>query len=107
LPSDLAVLTAAVNGARRQYQACRYSELIRDLPQLLVRLHAACLSMDGEARSRALMLSADTYHVAAGLLLKLDDQGLACLAADRSMRAAQASEDPVTIGASAASSPMP
>ena len=34
-------------------------------------------------------------------LLKLDDQGLAHLAADRSMHAAQASEDPVTLGASA------
>ena len=100
-PSDIAALTAAVNQARRQYQACRYSELIRHLPQLLVRLSAACLSLDGEAKSRAFVLSADTHHVAAGLLLKLDDQGLAYLAADRSMRAAQASEDPVTIGASA------
>jgi len=100
-PSDIAALTAAVNYARRQYQACRYSELIRHLPQLLVRLSAACLSLDGEAKSRAFVLSADTYHVAAGLLLKLDDQGLAYLAADRSMRAAQASEDPVAVGASA------
>jgi len=100
-PSDIAALTAAVNHARRQYQACRYSELIRYLPQLLVRLHAACLSLDDEAKSRAFVLSADTHHVAAGLLLKLDDQGLAYLAADRSMRAAQASEDPVTVGASA------
>jgi hypothetical protein len=100
-PSDIAALTAAVNHARRHYQACRYSELISYLPQLLVRLHAACLSLDGEDKSRAFVLSADTHHVAAGLLLKLDDQGLAYLAADRSMRAAQASEDPVTVGASA------
>ena len=42
-------------------------------------------------------------HVAAGLLLKLDDQGLACLSADRSMRAATASEDPLMAGASARS----
>ncbi len=41
------------------------------------------------------------HHVAAGLLLKLDDRGLAAVAADRSMRAALASQDPVTIGASA------
>ncbi len=40
-PSDVAPLTAAVSQARRQYQACRYAELIRHLPQLLVRLHAA------------------------------------------------------------------
>ena len=99
--SDIAALTAAVNRSRRQYQDCRYSELIRHLPQLLVRLHAACLSLDGDAKNQAFVLSADTHHVAAGVLLKLDDQGLAYLAADRSMRAAQASEDPVTVGASA------
>ena len=98
---DVAALAAAVNQARRHYQACRYSELIGYLPRLLVRLDAACVCLDGEARSRAFAGSADAYHVAAGLLLKLDDQGLAYLAADRSMRAAQASEDRVTIGASA------
>jgi transcriptional regulator with XRE-family HTH domain len=98
---DIAALAAAVNHARRHYQACRYSELIGYLPRLLVRLDAVCVCLDGQARSRAFALSADAYHVAAGLLLKLDDQGLAYLAADRSMRAAQASEDPVTIGASA------
>jgi len=68
---------------------------------LLARLHAACLALDGDDQSRAFALSADAHHVAAGLLLKLDDQGLAYLAADRSMRAAQTSGDPVTVGASA------
>jgi len=100
-PPDLTALTAAVNSARLQYQDCRYSALIRHLPQLLARLDAACLLLDGEARRRAFVLCADAYHVAAGLLLKLNDQGLAYLAADRSMRAAQASDDPVAVGASA------
>ncbi|HEY5989694.1 MAG TPA: helix-turn-helix domain-containing protein [Streptosporangiaceae bacterium] len=100
-PPDIASLTAAVNIARGQYQACHYSELIRHLPDLLAQLHTACLALDGEARLRAHALSADAHHVAAGLLLKLDDQGLAYLAADRSVRAAQASEDPITVGASA------
>ena len=100
-PPGIAALTAAVNNTRRQYQACRYSELIKSLPGLLAELHAACLTLDGETRLQAYSLSADAHHVAAGLLLKLDDQGLAYLAADRSMRAAQASEDPVTTGASA------
>ena len=71
------------------------------LPRLLAPPDAACGSLDGEDKSRAYALSADAHHVAAGILLKLDDQGLAYLAADRSMRAAQASEDPVTVGASA------
>jgi hypothetical protein len=90
---DLAALTAAVNRARSQYQACHYTELIKHLPDLLARLHEACLTLDGEDRLHAHTLSADAHHVAAGLLLKLDDQGLAYLAADRSMRAAQASDD--------------
>lgn len=100
-PPDINALTAEADNARRQYQACRYSELTRQLPDLLARLHSACLALTGEAQSKAFVLSADAHHVAAGLLLKLDDQGLAYLAADRSMRAAQASEDPVAVGASA------
>jgi hypothetical protein len=98
---DLAALTAAVNRARSEYQACHYTELIKYLPGLLARLHDACLALDGDEWLSAYTLSADAHHVAAGLLLKLDDQGLAYLAADRSMRAAQVSEDPVTVGASA------
>jgi hypothetical protein len=100
-PSSTGTLAAEVDAARRAYQACRYSELARLLPGLLGRLNSACAMLPGDARSEACAFSADAYHVAAGLLLKLDDQGLASLAADRSMRAAQASGDPVTIGASA------
>jgi hypothetical protein len=98
---DIRALTAAVDNARHQYQECHYSEQINYLPALLTRLHAACLALTGEAQSRAFALSADAHHVAAGLLLKLDDQGLAYLAADRSMRAAETSGDPVTVAASA------
>lgn len=98
---DVAALTTAVDTARRQYQGCHYSELIGQLPQLLAQLHAACMTLDGQAQKQAFALTADAHHVAAGLLLKLGDEGLAYLAADRSMRAAQASEDPVTVGASA------
>jgi len=100
-PPDMASLADAVTQARHDYQACCYSGLIKYLPPLLTRLHAACLTLDGDARLRTYGLSADAHHVAAGLLLKLDDRGLAYLAADRSMQAARASQDPVTIGASA------
>jgi hypothetical protein len=100
-PAGAHMLAADVDSARREYQGCRYSELARHLPALLARLDTACEMLAGDARGKACELAADAYHVAAGLLLKLDDQGLASLAADRSMRAAQASGDPVTIGASA------
>jgi hypothetical protein len=100
-PPSIAALTAAATAARRRYQACRYTELTSQLPILLSQLHDACISFDGQDRLRACALSADVHHVAAGLLLKLDDQGLAVLAADRSMRAAIASQDPLTVGSSA------
>jgi hypothetical protein len=100
-PPDIRALANAADDARRQYQACRYSELIPLLSGLLGRLGAACQLLDGDERLRAFTLSADVHHVAAGLLLKLDDRGLATVAADRSMRAALASQDPVTVGASA------
>ena len=98
---DLAALAGATSNARRQYQACRYAELITSLPNLLAELHEVCDTIGGGDRLHAYALSADAHHVAAGLLLKLDEQGLASIAADRSMSAAQASEDPVTVGASA------
>ena len=98
---DLAALAESVKRARREYQACHYSGLLACLPDLLARLHAAGAALDGDARLRVYAMSADAHHVAAALLLKLDDLGLAYLAADRSMRAARASEDPLVIGASA------
>ena len=100
-PPGITTLDAAVDNARRQYQECRYTELTKTLPRLLTQLHAACTSFDGDRQLRAYALSADAHHVAAGVLLKLDDQGLAYLAADRSIRAAHASQDPVSTGASA------
>ena len=99
--SDLATLSRNVSRARSQYQACRYSELASQLPALLAGLHAACMTLAGDARLRAYALSADAYHVTAGFLLKAGDQGLAHLAADRSMSAALASQDPLKVGASA------
>jgi tetratricopeptide (TPR) repeat protein len=101
LVADLPSLAKAVTDAKIAYQACRYSEVVDRLPRLLPDLQAACESLDGEARLRAHGLAADAYHVAASVLLKLDDHGLAWLAADRSMRAAASSEDPLIIGSAA------
>ena len=98
---DIGSLTAAVANVWGQFSAGRYSDLAKTLPTLLARLNAACLALDDEAQGRAFALCAEAHRVAALVLLKLDDQGLAYLAADRSMRAAEASGDPVTVGASA------
>jgi transcriptional regulator with XRE-family HTH domain len=100
-PPDLATLAAAVARAKRDYQACRYSDVTKDLPALLSHLQAACCVLDGQARLQAYTLSAEAHHVAASILLKVGDQGLGWLAADRSMQAARASDDPLTIASSA------
>ena len=75
--------------------------MTENLPALLGRLESACAVLEGEARSQADTLSAEAHHVAASILFKVGDQGLGWLAADRSMQAARASEDPVTIASSA------
>jgi transcriptional regulator with XRE-family HTH domain len=99
--ADISALAKAVANAKRAYQACRYTEVMSHLPALLPALQAACDNLDGDARLRAYTLSADAYHVAASVLLKLDDHGLAWLAADRSMRAATLSQEPLAVGTSA------
>ena len=100
-PPAIAALAGSVRRARKHYQACRYSKLLSQLPRLLGQLDAACCSPDDDDKLCAYALSADAYHVAAGFLLKLGDHGLAHLATDRSMTAALASQDPLTVGASA------
>jgi hypothetical protein len=100
-PTDLPALTKAVAAAKRSYQACEYTEVMSQMPTLLPVLRATCDNLDGNARLRAYALSADAYYVAASVLLKLDDNGLAWLAADRSMRAATLSQEPLAVGSSA------
>jgi transcriptional regulator with XRE-family HTH domain len=99
--ADLNALNTAVATAKRSYQSCRYTEVIKTLPALLSQVQAACSAQAGDDRLKAHALSAEAHHVAASVLLKLGDQGLALLAAERSMQAARASEDPLTIGSSA------
>jgi hypothetical protein len=97
---DLTGLALSVARARKDYQACRYVELISRLPRLLSQLDTACC-LGGDDKLRACALSADAYHVAAGFLLKTGDLGLAHVATDRSMTAALASQNPLTVGTSA------
>ncbi|GAA2083242.1 helix-turn-helix domain-containing protein [Actinomadura alba] len=94
-------LDTAVATAKRNYQDCRYSTVINSLPQLLADLRNACATYEGDTRLQAEGLSAEAHHVAASILLKLDHDGLAWIAADRSMQAARNSQDLTIIGSSA------
>ncbi|GAA2686312.1 helix-turn-helix domain-containing protein [Nonomuraea recticatena] len=99
-PVDLKSLSAAVVAAKQNYQACRYAQVTEALPALLRSLRVACAQSDGDAQLQAHALSAEAHHVAASILLKQDDKGLAWLAADRSIQAAHASGSPLMIGSS-------
>ncbi|MFB4307197.1 helix-turn-helix domain-containing protein [Actinomadura sp. GTD37] len=94
-------MNQAVAAAKRNYQDCRYTTVIKSLPQLLTDLRTACATYDGDTRLHAEALSAEAHHVAASILLKLDEEGLAWVAADRSMQAARNSQDLTIIGSSA------
>ena len=100
-PTEVRALAKAVANAKRAYQSCRYAEVMSQMPTLLPTLQATCSDLDGDGKLRAYALAADASHVAASVLLKLDDHGLAWLAADRSMRAATLSQDPLAVGSSA------
>ncbi|WP_228646553.1 XRE family transcriptional regulator [Microtetraspora sp. AC03309] len=100
-PTDLGALAASVAAAKQNYQACHYSQVAAALPSLLRKLRTACTMLTGDEQLRAYALSAEAHHVAASILLKHEDKGLAWLAADRSVQAAHASGNPLMIGSSA------
>ena len=93
----LSELQAEVSAAKREYQSCRYREVLQRLPDLLQNLHRA----EDDLGEDATMLRADAYQIVSGVMLKHSEQSLATLAADRSMSAATAAGSPITIASSA------
>ncbi|MFE6308828.1 helix-turn-helix domain-containing protein [Nocardiopsis sp. NPDC057823] len=99
--TNLRELARRTRAAKAGYQACHYTEVAKRLPALLRGLDDAATGVEGDEVGRVHALRAEAYHVAASLLLKCEERGLSYLAADRSMRAAEASERPEVVGASA------
>ncbi|MFE1397008.1 XRE family transcriptional regulator [Nocardiopsis dassonvillei] len=95
-----AELAREARQAKADYQGCRYAAASGKIPRLLNALEQADLGYDEAARQHLNRVKADAYHVAASVLLKCDERGLAWLAADRSFRAAEVTQDPVLIGSS-------
>jgi hypothetical protein len=95
---DLGQTAAVVARVRRAYQHSRYERALRDLPSALTALES--MASTTSDRARVAILTADAYQVASGLLLKSDEPSLAAIAAERSMAAARASGEPLTIASS-------
>ncbi|MEV6525642.1 helix-turn-helix domain-containing protein [Longispora sp. NPDC051575] len=88
------LLHARTAAAKRDYQACRYSKVVDALPRLLT----AFPTRHGDPDTWA--LAADAYQLATSVLIKLGASGLAMVAADRSLTAAERSGQPVAAMAS-------
>jgi transcriptional regulator with XRE-family HTH domain len=100
-PWSLSRASVVVARVKRDYQACRYTAVLDELPGLLVGVRLLQDTLTGDDLSAVHALAAAAYHVASSVLLKHDDVQLATLAADRSILAAQYSGDPIALASSA------
>ena len=100
-PVPLPVLRQRVDRAWAAFQTSRYSILGPQLPQLLAASQLTTRELDGDAKLRASGLLAETYQLAAILMLKLGESNAAWVAADRCILAAERAEDPLVVAAGA------
>ena len=85
-------LRAGLAGALADFHHCRYARLAETLPRLISAGHL--LAADDDAAGTSAVL-AGTYTLAARMLIKLDDQRLGWMAADRAQAIAVGSGDPL------------
>jgi transcriptional regulator with XRE-family HTH domain len=98
---DLAALTRGAASAKRNLQACRYGLAIGELARLLSLSSMRAHELDGDRALRVWALRAHACQTAASVLLRLGHNGLAFIAATRSMESAERSQDQLVIGSSA------
>jgi transcriptional regulator with XRE-family HTH domain len=89
-----ATVSAAITAARSDFSACRYDTLARALPSRIALAQA--LGADGRPEQAATAV-AELYNLAARLCIKLGEDGLAAVTADRALTAALAGADALTI----------
>lgn len=92
-PTPSAV-TAAVHSSLRDFSACRYDALGRALPARIALAQALGAQGDTE---RAAVAVAALYTTAARLCIKLGEDGLAAVTADRALTAALGGADALTV----------
>lgn len=96
-PVPLAGLRASITAAREDFRAARYDRLPATLPGLIATARATNDSADSSEQSDASTLLADAFILAADFAVKLNDDPLAWMTADRALQAAQAGNDPLTL----------
>lgn len=87
-----------LDGALADFRGSRYSRLAVSLPRLISAGHL--LAADGDSRERDALL-AGIYTLTTRMLVKLDDQQLGWMAADRARVLASGGGDPLAVGEAA------
>jgi tetratricopeptide (TPR) repeat protein len=98
-PLDLADLTTQVHTAWRLRQRASYEALGQLLPTLIGQAETSSAVLADADQDQARRIVVHTYNAASSLLRKLGDKQLALLAADRAVRCAHQTGDPVLIAA--------
>jgi hypothetical protein len=96
-PIPLASLRASITAARDDFRAARYDRLPGTLPGLIAAARATSDSAGTSEHADASTLLADAFILAADFAVKLNDDPLAWMTADRTLQAAQAGNDPLTL----------
>ncbi len=91
-----------VEAVWRDYQAGRVGRVIGALPELITMAqHLEDSPGEGEQRRQSWAVSARTHHLAATTLSKVGEADLGWIAAERAMRAADQSDDPLVLASAA------
>lgn len=99
-PAPVASMERAVAAARASFDTCHYHLLSQRLPALLARLEASTGAAGTTGlRTPLLRLTSDAYCLASQLCVKLGEDAMAWVTADRALHAAREGGDPVALAA--------
>lgn len=102
-PATMTELHAALDVARTTFDACRYGDLSIMLPRVAATAQATLAQVEGRERDQVNACLADAYMLTSELAVKLNQDGMAWVAADRALATATSSGEPFAIaGASRA-----
>jgi transcriptional regulator with XRE-family HTH domain len=101
-PPSTAWAEQHVESAWRQYQGGRVGRVVAELPDLIKMAQQLEDSPgDGERHRKSWAISARVHHLAATTLSKVGEADLGWIAAERAMRAADQSDDPLVLASAA------
>lgn len=97
VPVPLSRLRVMLDASRAEFRNARYGRLPNALSGLIAAAHATAEDAGSTERAAAKGLLADAYILAADFAVKINDDPLSWMTADRALNAAQAGEDPLTL----------